>query len=62
MDSKNGKILIAKGTKVNQKTINDIKKKNVSNLTVDENSLIGLYIASDIIDEKNCCFCLWRRI
>ena len=52
MDSKNGKILITKGTKVNQKIINDIKKKNVSNLTVDENSLIGLYIASDIIDEK----------
>jgi DNA-directed RNA polymerase subunit beta len=52
MDSKNGKILITKGTKVNQKIINDIKKKNISNLTLDENSLIGLYIASDIIDEK----------
>jgi hypothetical protein len=53
MDSKNGKILITKGTKVNQKIINDIKKKNISNLTVDESSLIGLFIASDIIDEKN---------
>ena len=52
MDSKNGKILITKGTKVNQKIINDIKKKNISNLTLDENSLIGLYVASDIIDEK----------
>ncbi len=52
MDSKNGKILITKGTKVNQKIINDIKKKNISNLTVDDSSLIGLYIASDIIDEK----------
>jgi DNA-directed RNA polymerase subunit beta len=54
MDSNNGKILITKGTKVNQKIINDIKKKNISNLTLDENSLIGLYVASDIIDEKTC--------
>ena len=52
LDSKNGKTLISKGTKLNLKTINDIKKKNISNLTVDESSLIGLYIASDIIDEK----------
>ena len=50
--SKNGKILITKGTKVNQKIINDIKKKNISNITVEENSLIGFYTASDIIDEK----------
>ncbi len=53
LDSKNGKILISKGTKVNQKSINDIKKKNISNISVDENSLIGLFIASDIIDEKS---------
>ena len=33
--------LITKGTKVNQKIINDLKKK-ISNLTVEENSLIGL--------------------
>ena len=52
LDSNNGKILISKGTKVNQKIINDIKKKNISNLSIDENSLIGLYISSDIIDEK----------
>ena len=52
LDSNNGKILISKGTKVNQKIINDIKKKNVLNLSIDEISLIGLYLASDIIDEK----------
>jgi DNA-directed RNA polymerase subunit beta len=44
LDSKNGKILITKGTKVNQKIINDIKKKNVSNLTVDENFLLSFII------------------
>ncbi len=53
LDSSNGKVLFNKGTKLNQKAINDIKKKNISNLSVDESSLIGLYIASDIIDEKN---------
>ena len=52
LDSTSGKILISKGTKVNQKIINDIKKKKVTNLSINENSLVGLYIASDIIDEK----------
>ena len=52
LDSKNGKILITKGTKVNQKIINDIKKKNISNLSIYENSLVGFFLASDIIDEK----------
>ena len=52
-DSSNGKVLVNKGTKLNQKNINDIKKKNVTNLSIEESSLIGLYIASDIIDEKS---------
>ncbi len=52
LESKNGKILISKGTKVNQKIINDLKKKNLSSLTIDNEALIGHYIASDIIDEK----------
>ncbi len=52
LDSKNGKIIISKGTKVNQKIINDLKKKNISNVTIDEESLIGFFISSDIIDEK----------
>ena len=34
LDSKNGKIIISKGTKVNQKIINDLKKKNISNVTI----------------------------
>ena len=29
LDSKNGKIFVSKGTKVNQKIINDLKKKNI---------------------------------
>ncbi|MDB4860717.1 DNA-directed RNA polymerase subunit beta [Alphaproteobacteria bacterium] len=52
LDSNKGKVIVTKGTKVNQKIINDIKKKNISSLSVDEASLIGLFISSDIIDEK----------
>ena len=52
LDSKNGKVVISKGTKVNQKIINDLKKKNISNVTINEESLIGFFISSDIIDEK----------
>ncbi len=52
LDSKNGKTIISKGTKVNQKIINDLKKKNISNVTINEESLIGFFISSDIIDEK----------
>ena len=52
LDSKNGKILLTKGTKVNQKIINDLKKKNISNISVTENSLLGFFLSSDIIDEK----------
>ncbi len=53
LDPKNGKILVSKGTKVNQKIINDIKKKNYSNLAVENLSLLGHYLASDIIDDKS---------
>ena len=52
LDSKNGKTLIQKGTKINQKIINDLKKKNISNLSIDEESLLGLFLSSDVIDEK----------
>ena len=52
LDHKTGKILLSKGTKVNQKIINDLKKKNVSNVTISEESLIGFFISSVIIDEK----------
>ena len=53
IDSKNGKVLITKGTKINQRLLNDLKKKNILSLTIEEVSLIGQYIASDIIDEKS---------
>ncbi len=52
LDSKNGKIILSKGTKVNQKIINDIKKKNISNFTINQESLFGLFLSSDLIDEK----------
>ena len=52
LDSKNGKILITKGTKVNQKIINEVKKKNPSTITIDNDSIVGHYLASDIIDEN----------
>ncbi len=51
-DSKNGKIVVSKGTKVNQKILNDLKKKNITNVTIKEESLLGFFISSDIIDEK----------
>ncbi len=53
LDPKNGKVLLSKGTKVNQKLINDLKKKNITSLCIDDESLLGLYISSDIIDEKS---------
>ncbi len=52
LDSKNGKVLISKGTKVNQKIINELKKKNINNVSINEESLLGFYLSSDIIDEK----------
>ena len=53
LDQKNGKTLISKGTKVNQKHIRELESKKGQNLCIEDNSLIGLYIASDIIDEKS---------
>jgi len=52
LDSKNGKIILSKGTKVNQKIINDLNKKNISSITISEESLMGLYLSADLIDEK----------
>ena len=52
IDSKNGKNLLTKGTKVNQKLINDLKKKNLSNITISNDSLLGFFTSADIIDEK----------
>ena len=52
LDSKTGKVLISKGTKVNQKIINELKKKNINSITIQDSSLIGHYLSSDIIDTK----------
>jgi len=52
LDTKTGKPLAIKGTKVNQKLINDLKKKNISTISINDEALIGHYIASDIIDIK----------
>ena len=52
LDYKNGKVLLSKGTKVNQKLINDLKKKSISNIAINEESLLGFYLSSDIIDEN----------
>ena len=52
LDTKNGKVIVSKGTKVNQKIINDLKKKNITNFTINEEALLGLFISSDIIDDK----------
>ncbi len=52
LDSKTGKVLIEKGTKINQRSINELKKKNISTLTITNESLLGHYISSDIIDEE----------
>ena len=53
LDSKSGKPLISKGTKLNQKNINDLKKKNLSSISISNESLLGHFIASDIIDTNN---------
>tara|TARA_B100000575_G_scaffold201403_1_gene163178 strand:+ start:983 stop:5191 length:4209 start_codon:yes stop_codon:yes gene_type:complete len=52
LDPKNGKPVITKGTKISQKHLNEIKKKNISMLCIDNLSLLNHYIASDIINEK----------
>ena len=53
LDPKTGKLLISKGTKVNQKIINDLKKKNLSIISINNEALIGHYLSSDIIDTKS---------
>ena len=51
-DTKTGKVLVTKGTKVNQKTINELKKKNIANVSINQESLLGFFLSSDVIDEK----------
>ena len=51
LDTSTGKTIFTKGTKLNQRNINEFLKKKSSTLTIEESSLIGHYLASDIIDE-----------
>ena len=44
--------VLAKGSKFNQKSINELLKKKLNTLTIEESSLLGHYLSSDIIDEK----------
>ena len=53
LDTNTGKIIFAKGTKLNQRMINDFSKKKINNITIENSSLLGQYLASDIIDEKS---------
>ena len=52
LDPKNGKVIISKGTKINQRIINDFNKKNTQSICIEGESLQGHFLASDLIDEK----------
>ena len=52
LDSNTGKIIFAKGSKLNQRMINEFLQKKINNLTIEESSLIGHYLSCDIIDDK----------
>ena len=45
------KVIFTKGSKLNQRIINEFLKKKVNSLTIEESSLIGHFLSSDIIDE-----------
>ena len=51
LDSNSGKIIFEKGSKLNQRIINEFLKKKINTLTIEENSLLGHYSSSDIIDD-----------
>ena len=53
LDSNTGKVVLEKGTKVTQRFINEIQKKKINIFCIEEESLIGKFISSDIINEKN---------
>ena len=52
LDSNNGKVVLSKGTKLNQRLINEISKKKLNSFTIEESSLIGHFLACDVIDDK----------
>ncbi len=52
VDNNSGKVIFTKGSKLNQRIINEFLKKKINSLTIEESSLIGHYLSSDIIDES----------
>ena len=52
LDSNSGKLVLEKGTKVTQRHIDDVLKKKRNIFCIEEESLIGNFIANDIINEK----------
>ena len=52
LDSNSGKIIFSKGSKLNQRSVNEFEKKKINNLTIEESSLTGHCLSNDIIDEK----------
>ena len=52
LDTSAGKIIFQKGSKLNQRLINEFLKKKINTLTIEENSLLGHYLSSDIIDDS----------
>ncbi len=51
-DASNGKVVLEQGTKVTQRIINEILKKKIKIFSLEENSFIGSFLSSDLIDEK----------
>jgi len=52
LNASSGKIIIKKSTKVTQRVLNEIEQKKIKYYSIEEESLLGNFIASDIIDEK----------
>ena len=47
-----GKIIVKKGTKINQRILKEIEQKIIKVFSLAEESLIGNFIACDIIEES----------
>jgi len=52
LEPSRGKIIVQKGTKVIQRILNEFAKKKIKVFSIEEESLLGKFIACDVIDEK----------
>ena len=52
LDHTNGKILLEKGTKVTQRLINETLKKKNKVFAIENESFLGSFLSTDMIDEK----------